>query len=196
MSGPVCTTLNAINIGQMPAGGGARLLAYLGKTAPDDEPLPLVTILDSNGLEDALWALRTVTGEDARIRRYAVWCARQVQHLMTDPRSVDALDAAERYADGLATDDELQAAGLAAWKVPDAAAWTAAGAAARAAIWVAVPLAAWAAAGAASWWAAVAARRDARSGGNAAGDAAEEAAWTAARAAQAVEFRRAFGGDA
>lgn len=191
MSGPVCTTLNAINIGQMPAGGGARLLTYLGKTAPDDEPLPLVTILDSNGMEDALWALRTITGEDARIRRYAVWCARQVQHLMTDPRSVDALDVAERHADGLATDDELQAANRAAWKVPDASAWTAAGAAARAAIWVTVPLA-WMAAGAATWEATVAARWDARNGGETAGDAA----WIAARAAQAEEFRRAFGGDA
>ena len=192
MSGPICVTLNAINIGQMPAGGGARLLAHLGKTRSDDEPLPLVTILDSNGMEDALWALRVVKGEDARIRRFAVWCARQVQHLMPDSRSVSALDVAERYADGLATDDELQAAGLAAWKVPDAAAWTAAGAAAWAAVWVAVPSVAWAAAGTASWESAVAARRDARSGG----DAAEEAAWDAARAAQAVEFRRAFGGDA
>lgn len=192
MSGPICVTLNTINVGQMPAGGGAKLLAHLGKTSPDDEPLPLVTILDSNGMGDALWSLRVVKGEDARIRRFAVWCARQVQHLMTDPRSVDALAVAERYADGMATDDELQAAGLAAWKVPDAAAWTAAGDAARAAIWVAVPLAAWAAAGTASWEAAVAARRDARSGG----DAAEGAAWDAARAAQAREFRRAFGGDA
>lgn len=192
MSGPVCTTLNAINIGQMPAGGGARLLAYLGKTAPDDEPLPLVTILDSNGMEDALWALRTVTGEDARIRRYAVWCARQVQHLMTDPRSVDALDVAERYADGLATDDELQAAGRAAWKVPDIYAWTAAGAAALAAVGVAQKNPAWYVTGTATWQAAVAAMRDARSGG----DATEEAAGTAARAAQAAEFRRAFGGDA
>lgn len=192
MSGPVCTTLNAINIGQMPAGGGARLLTYLGKTAPDDEPLPLVTILNSNGLEDALWALRTVTGEDARIRRYAVWCARQVQHLMTDPRSVAALDVAERYADGLATDNELHTAGLAAYKVSDVWAWTAAGAAARAAVATVVLGAAWVAAGTAAWEAAIAVRRDARSGGY----AAEEAALTAARAAQAMEFRRAFGGDA
>ena len=192
MSGPVCTTLNAIKLGQMPAGGGAKLLAYLGKTSPDDEPLPLVAILNSNGLEDALLALRVVKGEDARIRRFAVWCARQVQHLMRDSRSVDALDVAERYADGMATDAELQAANLEAWKVPDISAWTAAGAAARAAATASQRDAAWAAAGAATWEATVAARRDARSGG----DAAEEAAWTAARAAQAMEFRRAFGGDA
>lgn len=189
MSGPVCTTLNAINIGQMPAGGGARLLTYLGKTAPDDEPLPLVTILDSNGLDGALWALRTVTGEDARIRRYAVWCARQVQHLMKDDRSIQALDVAERYANGLATEDELD---LAAWKVPDIWAWTAAGAAARAAVATVVLGAAWVAAGTAAWEAAIAVRRDASSGG----ETAEQAAWTAARAAQAMEFRRAFGGDA
>lgn len=192
MSEPICVTLNAIHVHNLPAGGGAKLLAYLGKTSPDDEPLPLVAILNSNGLEDALWALRVVKGEDARILRFAVWCARQVQHLMRDSRSVDALDVAERYADGMATDAELQAANLAAWKVPDISAWTAAGAAARAAVAAAQWDAAWAAAGMASWKAVVAAMRDARSGG----DAAEEAAWTAARAAQAVEFRRAFGGDA
>ena len=49
------------------------------------------------------------------LRKFAVWCARQVQHLMTDPRSVAALDVAERHAEGLATDEELAAAGAAAW---------------------------------------------------------------------------------
>ena len=192
MGGPVCVTLNTINLGQIPAGGGVRLLAYLGKSRPDDEPLPLVTILDSNGLSDALWALRVVKGEDARIRRFAVWCARQVQHLMTDPRSVAALDVAERYADGLATDDELRAAEQAAWRVPDIYAWTAAGAAAKAALWAAVPKGIWAGAGTAAGAASVAARRDAAGGG----DAAEDAALDVARAAQAFQFRRLFGGEA
>ena len=110
----ICTTLNAIRAHDPCADGWAKLLAHLGKTGPDDEPLPLVVILNSNGFDDALWALRAVTGEDARIRRYAVWCARQVQHLMKDPRSLAALDVAERHADGLATDDELRAAWAAA----------------------------------------------------------------------------------
>jgi hypothetical protein len=52
---------------------------------------------------------------DRELRKFAVWCARQVQHLMTDPRSVAALDVAERHAEGLATDEELAAAGAAAW---------------------------------------------------------------------------------
>ena len=69
---------------------------------------------------------------DRELRKFAVWSARQVQHLMTDPRSVAALDVAERHADGLATDAELYAARAAAWAAAgDArdAAWAAADAA-------------------------------------------------------------------
>jgi hypothetical protein len=51
---------------------------------------------------------------DNELRRFAVWSARQVQHLMTDERSVNALDVAERYANGAATDEELAAAHAAA----------------------------------------------------------------------------------
>ena len=51
---------------------------------------------------------------DAQLRLFAVRCARRVQHLMTDPRSVAALDIAERHALGQATD--------AAWAATRAAA--------------------------------------------------------------------------
>ena len=47
---------------------------------------------------------------DKQLRLFAVRCARRVQHLMTDPRSIAALDVAERYAKCEATDDELSAA--------------------------------------------------------------------------------------
>jgi hypothetical protein len=110
------TTLNKIRAQHPCESGWKKLLAYLGKTKPDDEPLAITTILDGNGLDDALWCLRAVEGYDREIRLYAVWCARQVQHLMTDPRSIAAVDAAERFANGEAT-----------------AAWAAAGDAARAA---------------------------------------------------------------
>ena len=133
--------------------------------------MSLITILDSNGLNDALWCLRAVEGHDKEIRLFAVWCARQVQHLMTDPKSIEALDVAEAFANGTASQDELKAA----WD----AAWDAAGAAASDATW-----AAWAAvgvAGAAAW--------------DAASDAtwaAWAASWAAARDAQEKEFRRVF----
>ena len=119
------TTLNKIRSKSPCADGWAKLLKHLGKPQADDEPLSLITILDSNGLDDALWCLQAVDGHDREIRLYAVWCARQVQHLMTDKRSLDALDVAERYANGLATENELDIAGDAArdaaWAAGDAA---------------------------------------------------------------------------
>ena len=174
------TTLNKIRERQPCTSGWCKLLAHLGKTKADDEPLALATILDSNGLDDALWCLRAVEGHEKKMRLYAVWCARQVQNLMADPRSVAALDVAERHAHGQATDEELTAA---------YAAGAAAGAAARGAARAAAGAAAWAAARGAASDAAYAARGAARA---AAGAAAWDAAWTAASDAQAAEFRRVF----
>lgn len=109
------------------------MLKYLGKTTADDEPLALVTILDSNGLDDALWCTRAIPEHDREWRLYAVWCARQVQHLMHDQRSIDALDIAEKFALGNATETEH----LAAWSAAFAAAGDAPGAASRAATFAA-----------------------------------------------------------
>lgn len=144
------TTLNQIRAKLLCPSGWTKLLAHLGKTKADDEPLGIVTILDSNGLDDALWCLRAVDGHDREIRLYGVWCARQVQHLMTDQRSLDALDVAEKFANGEATDEELCEARVAARAARDAA-----GDPVWAAVWAAG--AAWAAAGAAAG-----AARDAR----------------------------------
>ena len=124
------TTLNAIRSHSPCREGWTKLLRHLGKTEADDEPLPIVTILDSNGLDDALWCLRAVEGHDREIRLFAVWCARQVQHLMTDPRSTAALDVAERFANGEASRYELAAAYDAAYDAAYAAAYAAAAAAA------------------------------------------------------------------
>lgn len=112
------TTLNAIRAQHPCEDGWKRLLRHLDKTKADDEPLPLVTILDSNGVDDALWCLRAVEGFDKEKRLFAVWCARQVQHLMKDDRGVAAVDVAERFANGLASQEELEAA----WAAADAAA--------------------------------------------------------------------------
>lgn len=156
------TTLNQIREHSPCAEGWEKLLRSLNKTKADDEPLSIVTVLDSNGLVDALWCLRAVKGHDREIRLYAVWCARQVEHLMEDPRSKDALNVAERHANGEATDAELAAARDAAWDAAwDAArdaACDAAKAAARAAAWDAAK----AAACDAAWAAARAAARDAQ----------------------------------
>ena len=75
-----------------------------------NKPIGIEFILDSNGFDDAMWALKAIPDIDRDCRHFAVWCARQVQHLMIDKRSTAALDVAERHADGLATDEELSAA--------------------------------------------------------------------------------------
>ena len=165
------TTLNKIRACSPCTDGWTKLLKNLGKKKPDDELLKITTILDSNGLDDALWCLRAVDGYQREMRLYAVDCARSVQHLTTDPRSLAAIDVAERHADGVATDAELEAARAAA----RAAAWAAAWDAARDAAWDA----AWAAARAAAWDAA----RDA------AWDAARDAAWGEAEEVQADLLR-------
>ena len=104
------TTLRKIRKMQPCTRGWNKLLRYLGKAEADDATLSLLTILESNGLSDALWALCAVEGYAREIRLYAVECARDVQHLMTDPRSLAALDVAEQFANGEATEMELTAA--------------------------------------------------------------------------------------
>ena len=149
------TTLNKIRACSPCASGWTMLLKNLGKTKPDDEPLAITTILDSNGIDDALWCLRAVDGHQSEMRLYAVDCARSVQHLMTDQRSITAIDVAERHAYGLATDAELDAARAAASDAAWAAAWAAARDAAGDAAWDAGRAAAWAAgrdAGRAAAW--------------------------------------------
>ena len=170
----IYTTLGRIREHNPCRAGWRELLAQLGKTGPDDVPLSYGTILESNGIDDALWCLR-VEPQHSRIwRMYAVRCARRVQHLLTDG-SLQALDIAERHARGAATDEELDAArdaaSVAARAASRAAAWAAAGRSASAdAAWVvarAASRAAWVAARAAAW----------------------DAVWDAARDEQTADFR-------
>ena len=127
------TTLNEIREHSPCHEGWAKLLKSLNKTKADDAPVSIIQVLDSNGLDDALWCLRAVKGHDKEIRLFAVWCARQVEHLMTDQRSKDALNIAEKFANGDATQEELAAARDAARDAAWDAAWDAARDAARAA---------------------------------------------------------------
>jgi hypothetical protein len=167
------TTLNKIREHRPCKEGWSKLLRSLKKDKADDEPVSILQVLDSNGLEDALWCLRAVEGHDREKRLLAVNYARQAQHLITDPRSLDVLDVSEKFANGEATREELAAAREAAWVV----AGPAAEAAARYAAWAGADAAAWVAARDAAWAAARAAAVAA------AGDAARAAAGDAARAA-------------
>ena len=147
--------------------------------------------------QDKLWVVLREECIDKRIRLlFAVKCARTALALIPtpDPRSVAACDVAERFANGEATQQELDAADAAADIAARAAAWAAARAA-DAAAWAtaaAAARAADAAADAAAWAAAAAARA-----ADAAADiAARAAAWAAARAADAAAWAAAWAADA
>lgn len=115
------TTLNKIKEHEPCIEGWEKLLKFLNKTEVDDEPLELTAILESNGLDDALWALRAVDGKDREIRLMACDFAESVVRLANDERCNKAIDVIRKYANGEATQEEL------------AAAWDAARDAARAA---------------------------------------------------------------
>jgi len=188
MSEPVYTTLNAIRENHPCEGGWKNLLSYLGKNKADDEPLALVEILKSNGIEDAIWCLRALPEEyEKKVRLFNCDVAEHVLPIFLakhsgDTRPAKAISASRTFANGQNTRKELAAAGDAvdaAWDAGDAA-W-----------------AAWAARDAA--WAAGAAAGEARDAAWAARDAAGEArdagaaAWEAEKKWQSDLFISYFG---
>jgi len=121
------TTLNKLQRHDPCISGKERLLAYLGKTETDDEPLALKTILESNGIRDALWCLCGVDGHDKEIRLFAIWCARQVEHFDKSGASKALNDANEAYVNWQIT--------TSAWARALTSAWARALTSARAAAW-------------------------------------------------------------
>ena len=98
----IFTTLNNIREHAPCASGWSKLLKSLDKTHADDVPLALEQILDSNGLDDALWALQAVKGHDKELRLFACQCARLVLPIFEkkypeDDRPRKAIEAAEAF---------------------------------------------------------------------------------------------------
>jgi hypothetical protein len=67
---------------------------------------------------DRIWAAIQLN-DDRTNRLFACSCVREVWHLLTDERSRNAVEVAERYANGQATDAERDAA----WAAASDAAW-------------------------------------------------------------------------
>ena len=166
------TTLTEIKAYSPCKDGWKHLFNGLGVTRANKKPLPLERILEINGLRDALWALKAVARYDGALRLFACYCAKYSLDIFEaahpdDKRPRESIETAERFARGLATQEELAAARAAA-----GAAWDA--------VW-----AAWTAARAA-WDAALAAARGTARG------AARAAARDAARDAAEDDFKREF----
>ena len=127
-------TLNRIRAHSPCESGWTKLLKHLGKTQADDRPLSLLTVLESNSLDDALWCLRAVNGHEKEIRRFACQCALDVIHLWNAPPIVKRyLKTGNEKLRAAAWAAAWDAAGDAAGAAAGAAAWAAAGDAARAA---------------------------------------------------------------
>ena len=119
---PIKITLNQIKLCSPCESGWKKLLAAQGKKKADDIAFPMSDILDSNGLDDCIWAMECLPEHNNLWRKYAVWCVRRVEHLLKDEESIKALDVAWRHSDGQATDEELDEARAAARAAADAAA--------------------------------------------------------------------------
>lgn len=146
------TTLARIRAASPCQDGWEKLLKNLGKAKADDEPLLLLTVLDSNGLDDALWVLSYAMPDDRLARHFQAWCAEQVLPIFEAERPNDnrVRDQINTLRNDNATRRERDAARGAAWDATRDAAC----AAARGAAWAAARDAARDAAGDATWTAA------------------------------------------
>ena len=106
------TTLNRIRAHQPCEDGWKKLLTYMSKTKADDEPLPYAVILESNGLDDAIWCMRAAPEYEKEWRIFVFTCVRRVEHL--HPVCKPTLDVVECFIEGKATREELAAAESAA----------------------------------------------------------------------------------
>jgi len=124
--------------------------------------------------KDILWLLlREEFLSEKDLRLFAVWCARESFKLQksVNERSINAVNIAEKFANGEASKEELSAAESAAWSAAESAAWSAA------------ELTAWLAARSAAESAAWSAARSAES-------AARSAAWSAESAAESTQLKK------
>ncbi len=152
------TTLNEI-LKHKPCGlqsegksGFSKLLKFLNKSKPDDEPLSLLTILESNGIKDAIWCLRVLPDYDPKVMGFKLKCVRRAEHLDKSGKVKSCLDVVEAFIAGNATKNDLRNAAAA---YADAAVAAAAAAAAAYAVADAAYAVAYADAAAAAAYAAV-----------------------------------------
>ena len=125
---PVMITLRQIRAAHPCEEGWKKVLAANGGTKADlDSEFELASIIDSNDLNDCLWVLQCKPDYQHIYRKFAVVCADEVSALMTDERSLVALNVAWSHSCGEASDGELAAACAgareAAWDAARYAAW-------------------------------------------------------------------------
>lgn len=105
---PITSGVNCMIAHGVPRTWMDKLCDHYGTVNLGTQEIGYDVLMDVLGPEKALWCCQTQPQHNTIWRRYAVWCARQMQHLMEDERSVRAIDVAEQHANGKATDSELE----------------------------------------------------------------------------------------
>ena len=121
------TTLNKIYAKQPCGSGWEKLLNSLGKIKPDDEDLELSHILESNGIRDAIWALRCFNYLD-----YCLFLADVAEGVLdiyekkhNNPAPRNAINAIRLFKEGKITKSELKNTAATTTAASDAAAYAA-----------------------------------------------------------------------
>ena len=111
-------TLNQIKKNYPCTPGWNTLLASLNKTHADDDPLELMDILKSNGLDDALWCLRCLT-----YKEYCLFLADVAESVLpyfdkhnSSRATRQAIDAIRQYKRGEISQTNLEKFYVAATK--------------------------------------------------------------------------------
>ena len=104
------TTLNKIRSHNPCKDSYAVLLKSLKKTKPDDEPLSFRYILDTIGIQDAVWCLRTLQYKEFCL--FSADVAETVLHIFQeqypeDSRPREAIEAIRKFNSGEITQDQL-----------------------------------------------------------------------------------------
>ena len=108
--------------------GYKKLLKGVGMDYPKDKPISLLKVLETNDLDDALWALQEASIGDNKIfsMKFGVWCARQSykyweSEYPNDNRIIECIEATARFIEGEVGQGELPAAWSAARSARSAA---------------------------------------------------------------------------
>jgi len=111
----ITTTLNKIKQYNPCQDGWEKLLNSLSKTKSDNEPLSILTIFESNGFKDAIWALRTLKGFDREIKLLICQFACKTLDIWEELYPKDfrprmAIEAVALFAEGLIDVEEVKIA--------------------------------------------------------------------------------------
>ena len=124
---PVMITLQEIRDHSPCRSGWAKVLdANGGVNADMSKQFELSSIIDSNSVADCIWSLRCKPEYSSLWRKLAVVFADEVKHLMTDERSIKALDVAWLHSECRVSDKELAAVAADAYAAYADAAYAAA----------------------------------------------------------------------